>query len=128
LLIEATGHGKRQMCGVSDAGFPTRHRTRQKVHRGFQTGDIVRAVVLSGKKTGRYTGRVLVRASGYFDLTTAAGRITGIAARFCSPLHRIDGYAYRFGKADAIPATPSTKQGGAVPPLAEAQGHPGPFS
>ena len=128
LLIEATGHGKRRMCGVSDAGFPERHRSRQKVHHGFQTGDMVRAVVTRGKKTGRYTGRVLVRASGYFDLTTATGRVTGIAARFCAPLHRIDGYAYRFGKADAILVSSLTQQGRAIPPLAQAQGHPGPLS
>ncbi|MDQ2902568.1 MAG: RNA-guided endonuclease IscB [Chloroflexota bacterium] len=126
-LIEATGHGKRQMCGVSEAGFPTRHRRRRKLHHGFQTGDIARAVVLSGKKTGRYTGRVLVRASGYFDLDTGACRITGIAARFCSALHRTDGYAYRFGKAETIPSAQSIRQGGAIPPLAEAQGHPGPI-
>jgi len=48
----------------------------------------------------------MVRASGYFDLETGSGRITGIAARFCAPLHRLDGYAYRFGAADAIPAAP----------------------
>lgn len=115
LLIEASGHGKRQMAGVSNAGFPTRHRSRRKLHHGFQTGDMVRAVVLSGKKTGRYTGRVVVRASGYFDLETGTGRITGIAARFCVALHRRDGYAYLFGKADAIPATQSPKEERAIP-------------
>lgn len=128
LLIEASGHGKRQMAGVSGAGFPTRHRSRRKLHQGFQTGDMVRAVVTRGKKTGRYTGRVLVRASGYFDLETGAGRVTGIAARFCAPLHRLDGYAYRFGKADTHPTTQSTREGGAIPPPTEVRGHPGPIS
>lgn len=127
LLIEASGHGNRQMCGVSHAGFPTRHRGRQKMHHGFQTGDMVRAVVLSGKKTGRYTGRVLVRASGYFDLQAGAGRVTGIAARSCAPLHRLDGYAYQFGQAAAIPAAQSTHKGGAIPPRPEGTGHPGPY-
>ncbi len=128
LLIEASGHGKRQMCGVSDAGFPTRHRTRQRVHHGFESGDMVRAVVLKGKKTGRYTGRILVRASGYFDIQTGAGRVTGIAARFCSPLHRTDGYAYQFGTADGLPTSQSFNKAGAIPPLAQAQGHPGPIT
>ncbi len=57
LLIKATGHGNWQMCGVRD-GFPIRHRKRQKVHHGYQTGDLVRAVVPAGKE-----GRDACRAS-----------------------------------------------------------------
>ncbi len=49
LLITATGHGNRQMCGTDKYGFPMRHRTRQKRLYGFQTGDSVKAVVPSGK-------------------------------------------------------------------------------
>jgi 5-methylcytosine-specific restriction endonuclease McrA len=77
LIIKSTGHGNRQMCGTSKYGFPIRHRTNQKVYKGFQTGDIVQAIVTKGKKIGTYIGRVLIRASGSFDISTSAGRVAG---------------------------------------------------
>ena len=98
LLIAATGHGNRQMCGTDKDGFPKRHRQRQKRYVGFQTGDIVKAVVTQGKKTGTYVGRVLVRATGSFDVQTQQGRVQGISHRFCTPLHRCDGYTYAKGE------------------------------
>jgi 5-methylcytosine-specific restriction endonuclease McrA len=97
LLIEATGHGTRQMCGTDEHGFPTRHRQRKKVHFGFQTGDLVRAVVPSGKYVGVHVGRVLARASGSFDIRTKQGRQQGITHRHCRPIHRNDGYSYQQG-------------------------------
>ena len=57
LLITAKGHGTRQICRTNKYGFPTRHCSRTKIHKGFQTGDIVRAVVTKGKKIGTYVGR-----------------------------------------------------------------------
>ncbi|MEM6835487.1 MAG: RNA-guided endonuclease IscB [Cyanobacteria bacterium P01_C01_bin.120] len=96
LLIAAKGHGTRQMCGTNKFGFPTRHRSRAKTHKGFQTGDIVAATVTAGKKIGFYTGRVLCRASGSFDIATTAGRVTGVSHKYCKPIHRKDGYAYSF--------------------------------
>jgi 5-methylcytosine-specific restriction endonuclease McrA len=99
LLIEATGHGNRQMCGVDEHGFPIRHRQRHKVHFGYQTGDLVRAVVPKGARAGTHIGRVLARASGSFDLRTRAGRQAGISYRYCRPIHRNDGYSYQQGKA-----------------------------
>ena len=78
LLIKSTGHGTRQMCGTDKFGFPIRHKSRVQVHKGFQTGDIVQAVVTSGKKIGAYVGRVLCRASGSFDIATKTGRVAGI--------------------------------------------------
>jgi len=95
LLITATGSGNRQMCGTDACGFPIRHRQRQKRSHGFQTGDMVRARVTKGKKIGRYIGRVLVRASGFFDIRTTQGRVQGISHRFCTPMHRGDGYSYQ---------------------------------
>ncbi len=103
LTIKASGHGNRQMCGVNEAGFPIRHRKRQKVHRGYQTGDLVRVVIPSGKKAGTYVGRVLARATGSFDLVTKTGRIEGISHRYCKPLHRNDGYSYQKGEPVALP-------------------------
>lgn len=75
---------------------PSRHQSKTQIHKGFQTGDAVKAVVASGKKIGVYVGRVLCRASGSFDLMTSSGRVTGISHKYCTPIHRKDGYAYRF--------------------------------
>jgi len=97
LLITATGHGSRQKCNVNAIGFPCSKPKGAKKVKAFQTGDIVRAVVTTGTKQGRYVGRVLVRASGSFDLRTKQGRVQGISYRFCTPVHRCDGYSYESG-------------------------------
>ena len=94
LHIAAKGHGSRQMCGTNASGFPVRHRSRQKWFFGVQTGDLVRAVVPTGKRQGTHTGRVLVRAAGWFDITTKQGRQAGIGYRYCRIIQRADGYAY----------------------------------
>jgi 5-methylcytosine-specific restriction endonuclease McrA len=96
LLIRATGHGSRQVCGTNKYGFPIRHKSRIQIHKGFQTGDIVKAVVTSGKKIGFYVGRVLCRATGSFDIATTQGRVAGISHKYCTPTHKKDGYAYDY--------------------------------
>ncbi len=101
LLIAAKGHGTRKMCGTNASGFPIRHRRRQKRHFGFQTGDLVRAVVPSGKRAGTHVGRVLVRAIGKFDVVTCQGRQAGISYRYCRVIQRDDGYAYATRKQGA---------------------------
>jgi 5-methylcytosine-specific restriction endonuclease McrA len=93
LLIRATGHGSRQMCQTDKFGFPKSHRTGIKKHFGFETGDIVRAVVPSGKNAGIYVGRVTVRNRPGFVVTTSAGRIE-VHAKYLSVIQRRDGYAY----------------------------------
>lgn len=95
LIIKATGYGNRKMCGTDKYGFPIRHRSNTKKHFGFQTGDIVKAVVTKGKKVGTYVGRVLCRATGSFDITTVTGRVAGINNKYCSFIHRSDGYSYQ---------------------------------
>lgn len=94
LNIKAMGHGKRQMCRVDKYGFPRTAAKSQKVVKGFQTGDIVKAVVTKGKKTGVYIGRVAVRISGYFNITTHNGVVQGIGYKNCLKLHGCDGYNY----------------------------------
>ena len=96
LLITANGHGTRQMAGTDKFGFPTRHRSNKQIHYGFSTGDIVKAVVTNGKKVGEYLGRVLCRATGSFDIATKMGRIAGISYKYCSAIHKKDGYSYSF--------------------------------
>lgn len=100
--IKATGHGSRQMCRTDRYGFPTRYRLRQKRHFGFQTGDMVRAIVPSGKYIGTHQGRVSCRATGSFDIKTATGKFT-VSYRHLKIIHHSDGYMYMKGLG-AIPS------------------------
>lgn len=96
LLIKATGHGTRQMCRTDKFGFPSRYVPQNKFVQGFQTGDIVKAVVTTGKKIGTYVGRVAVRSTGSFNISTANGLIQGISYKYCVSVHKKDGYSYGF--------------------------------
>ena len=99
LSITATGWQRRQMCLMDKPGFPRTCAKGPSRVRGFQTGDLVRAVVRTGTKKGTYVGRVAVRATGSFNVTTRAGTIQGIPARSCQAIHRQDGYTYTKGEA-----------------------------
>ena len=102
LLITAKGRQSRQLCNVDELGFPSgRPKGPSKVY-GFQTGDMVRAVVTKGRKIGTYVGRVAIKTDGYFKITGRHGMVEGIPARYCSCLHRSDGYLYTKGMA-ALP-------------------------
>lgn len=101
-IIRATGHGSRQMCRMDRFGFPRTGPKKHKRVEGFQTGDLVRAVVSSGSKRGTYVGKVAVRSSGRFNITTSQGIVQGIAHRFCQLIARADGYNYSLGKEGAL--------------------------
>jgi 5-methylcytosine-specific restriction endonuclease McrA len=103
LSIRATGHGARQMCRMDRFGFPRTSPKKHKRVKGFQTGDIVRAVVTSGTKQGTHVGKVAVRARGSFNVTTPRGTIAGISHRFCRVVVRSDGYSYEQKKERALP-------------------------
>jgi len=94
LLIRAMGHGNRRMCRMNKYGFPRTGPKGARVVNGFQTGDMVCAVVTTGTKQGVYVGRVAVRATGSFNITTATGTIQGLNHRFFRVVHRSDGYSY----------------------------------
>ncbi|WP_107671073.1 RNA-guided endonuclease IscB [Cyanothece sp. BG0011] len=95
LIITATGRGSRQMVKPDKYGFPrTSPKLRQKQFFGFQTGDIVKAVVTKGKKVGTYVGRVAVRKTGSFNIKTAFSTVQGINYKYCKPIHKADGYSY----------------------------------
>lgn len=117
LCIKATGHGCRQMCSMDEDGFPRTGPKAAKLMKGYQTGDLVRAVVPKPLKTaGTHVGRVLARAIGNFDITTEAGRrIAGVSYQYCRPIHRCDGYNYTTG--EAYERGTSTK--GAADPTAQ---------
>jgi 5-methylcytosine-specific restriction endonuclease McrA len=94
LQITATGRGLHSRTKLDKYGFPRLSLPRQKRFFGVQTGDMVEARVLSGTKQGRYVGRVAVRASGSFNITTASGTVQGLHQRFVRLLQRADGYRY----------------------------------
>ncbi|MCW3095556.1 MAG: restriction endonuclease [Chthonomonadaceae bacterium] len=97
LLIQCGGHGTRQACRTNKYGFPSRHKSRSNLHFGFQTGDIVKAIVTQGKKIGVHLGKVACRATGKFNISTPKGLVQGISHRFCRLMHHKDGYAYQYG-------------------------------
>lgn len=93
LVIGATGRGQYQRTRTDKHGFPRLRLPRVKQFFGFATGDLVRAVVPSGKNAGTHTGRVAVRSSGSFAVRTASGLYTARHKHF-RLLQRADGYAY----------------------------------
>ncbi len=82
LLIAAMGRECRQMCRADRFGFPRTGAKGARRVSGFQTGDLVRAVVpTSSIKAGTYVGRLAVRATGSCNITTSAGVVQGIYVR-----------------------------------------------
>ncbi len=96
LLITAKGWGNRQMCTPNKQGFPKSHRTRCKTFFEFQTGDLVRATLPSGKFAGIHVGRLTVRATGVFELIKPSGKISPVRHKYCEAIHCNDGYSYAF--------------------------------
>lgn len=96
MSIWSMGRGRYQRTILNQYGFPRAYIPRVKRHYGFQTGDICQAIVTTGKKIGAYTGRIVVRSRGYFNIQTKIGLITGISHRFFRVLQRADGYQYQF--------------------------------
>jgi 5-methylcytosine-specific restriction endonuclease McrA len=96
LEINCTGRGSYQRTRLDKYGFPRGYLMRKKSVKGFQTGDIVKATVTKGKKTGTYKGRVAIRATGSFNITTEKIIIQGISHKNCQLIARNNGYGYRF--------------------------------
>jgi len=94
LIITAKGRGSKQMCRMNQYGFPRTGPKKHKRVKGFQTGDIVKAIVTKGKKIGTYVGRVAVRASGSFDIGSGEEKVGGISYKYCRLIQRSDGYEY----------------------------------
>jgi hypothetical protein len=92
----ATGRSSRHMCRVDRDGFPRTSAKRFKRVKSFQTGEMVKAVVPTGKKAGVDVGRVSVRTSGSFNITTENGTVQGFSYKHCRLLQRMDGYQYSF--------------------------------
>ena len=102
LVISAKGRGSRQMCRMDKYGFPKTKPKGSKIVKGFQTGDIVKAVVTKGLKKGlkkgKYIGRVAVKSDGFFNIRTKTQLIQSIKYKYCHIIQRGDGYSYSYKK------------------------------
>lgn len=97
LAIKAMGRGSYQRTQLDRYGFPRGYLMRAKSVHGFQTGDMVKAVVPTGKKAGTHQGRVAIRQSGSFNIQSgkgALGVVQGISHKHCRIVQRNDGYGY----------------------------------
>ncbi|MEV6859611.1 RNA-guided endonuclease IscB [Streptosporangium subroseum] len=114
LVVKATGRGTYARTRTDKYGFPRLRLPRIKQVKGFTTGDLVRATVPNGKKAGVHTGRVAVRSTGRFNITTRHGTVQGIGHRHIRLLQRADGYGYT--------THPETRDRSAFPPGPEGPG------
>jgi hypothetical protein len=114
LVVKATGRGTYARTRTDKYGFPRLRLPRIKQVKGFTTGDLVRANVPNGKKAGIHTGRVAVRSTGKFNITTRHGTVQGIGHRHIRLLQRADGYSYT--------THPETRHSAALPPPPEGGG------
>jgi 5-methylcytosine-specific restriction endonuclease McrA len=107
--VIAKGKGKHSRTNLDAYGFPRGHFTQHKNFFGFQTGDMVKAVVPKGKNKGIWYGRVLCRKIGFFDLKTRDKRVQGINHKYCRLTQANDGYQYFIERAAL--SSPSLKAG-----------------
>lgn len=102
LSIKSCGRGSHFRGRTNACGIIIKNLPRQKTYFGFQTGDIVKAVVSKGKKIGTYTGRVACRTSGYFNIQGKDAVVQGISHKYCKLIQRNDGYSYFFKQKTAL--------------------------
>ena len=86
LIIKAMGRGSYQRTSLNSFGFPSGKPSRAKKVFGFQTGDMVRALVPKGKKAGIHVGRVAIRVTGSFNIQTFNGTVQGISHKYCKTI------------------------------------------
>lgn len=89
LEIKATGHGRRQRCRTDKYGFPIQHAPRAKTYLGYQTGDIVKAIIPKGKYAGIHIGRIAIRHKPSFKLIRF-----DVHPKYLRLLQKADGYEY----------------------------------
>jgi hypothetical protein len=94
LHVACTGRGRYKRTLFDRHGFPRGRLMAEKRVHGFATGDFVAAFVPKGKKAGTYVGRLAVRKSGSFNVTTASGTLQGISHKHVRLLQRANGYGY----------------------------------
>lgn len=94
LKVIAKGHGTRQRCRPDKYGFPKAHAPKSKYFQGFQTGDVVKADVPTGKFAGQYVGRIAIRFRPSFVLQLATQKFD-VHPKYLKTIHKADGYEYQ---------------------------------
>ncbi len=117
MAIKAMGRGSYQRTRLDKFGCVRGYLTRSKSIKGFQTGDMVKAEVTTGKKIGSYTGRVAVRATGSFNIQTSAGLVQGVSHRYCTVVQRGNGYGYSLVAKTDVRGTPPQHRDASHPAL-----------
>ncbi|MHB8318134.1 MAG: RNA-guided endonuclease IscB [Acidimicrobiales bacterium] len=107
IVARSTGRGGYSRTRPDRYGFPRLSLPRTKVHYGFATGDLVRAVVPSGKHKGVHIGRVAVRSRPSF-FTSGVGNIH---PKHLSLLQRSDGWNWSLSTERRPPLLPALKDG-----------------
>lgn len=70
----------------------------------YQQGELkgyevkAKAFIPFGVKKGNYVGRVVVRETGSFNLTTSLGTVQGLGVKHFIVIQRMDGYSYQHKK------------------------------
>jgi hypothetical protein len=82
-LIAAAGRQRRQMSLMDASGFPRTKAKSTRVIRGFQTGDLVRAVVPGTLKRPEPMSGVVAKARWRFNDFLAHGAVD-VPARFAA--------------------------------------------
>ena len=102
LMVEAKGRGSRLRGNINKCGvIVTKYTERSKTHKGFMSGDIVKAIVPKGKHKGEYIGRITIRQSGKFGLRDTEGKRHDINCRYMTILQKADGYSYHYERRSA---------------------------
>lgn len=94
LFIKNLGRGAYQRTTLNKYGFPRAYLPRTKYFFGFQSGDIIKAIIPKGKNKGTWLGSVACRTSGSFNINLKKGRIQGINYKYCQIIQKSDGYKY----------------------------------
>ncbi|MFB7086856.1 RNA-guided endonuclease IscB [Streptomyces sp. NPDC056296] len=97
LVVGCTGRGTHTRTRSDRYGFPRLRMPRQKAFFGYRTGDLVKAVIPSGKYAGTHTGRVMVRSSGRHRVPAPGGHVDTSHTNL-RLLQRADGYTYTIRK------------------------------
>ena len=93
-LVKCQSRGSYQRTRLNKYGFPRGYLMRQKSVFGFKTGDMAKATVTSGKKQGVYIGKVSVRKTGSFNITTKNETVQGISHKYCELIQRGQGFLF----------------------------------
>ncbi len=97
LFVTAKGHGIRQRTRPNKYGFSKSHAPSAKSFQGFQTGDIVKANIPSGKFAGNYVGRIAIRHRPSFVLQLPSSKFD-VHPKYLKTIHQADGYDYALSK------------------------------